>query len=99
MSMGHVRCNHISSYHLRCHFYAYFAVCAMNDAKHDGGPLKNDSCDQHVEADASEAISFQKCHQKPEPNEDHHMNVLKHCKNEFILRFQTNVSTPFGKNN
>lgn len=50
---------------------------AMEEALHQSGPLQGKSCDQEVEANATEAIPLQEGHEEAKTDEDHHMNILE----------------------
>ena len=42
------------------------------------GPLKDERRQQKVEPDAAEPVSLEEGHEEPEPDEHHHVDVLKH---------------------
>lgn len=47
----------------------------------DESPLDDGGGQQEVEADCAEPVLPEKRHQEPEPDEDHHVNILKHWRN------------------
>lgn len=52
-------------------------VHAVEEALHQSGPLQRKSCDQEVEAHATEAVALQEGHEEAKPDEDHHVNILE----------------------
>ena len=47
--------------------------------RRDGGPLDSKRCNQQVEGDTAVAIATKECHQEPETNEYHDMDILENC--------------------
>ena len=56
----------------------YPAVVQVEEPVDEDGPLQDERGQQEVEADGTEAVPLQESHQEAEPDEDHHMYVLKH---------------------
>lgn len=54
----------------------------MPDALHEEAPLQAEGSQEQVDAHAAEPVSLEKCHQEPEADEDHDVDVLKHWGHE-----------------
>lgn len=52
----------------------------------DESPLDDSSRQQEVEADWAEPVLAQECHQEPEPDENHHVDILEHWKTRISRR-------------
>lgn len=71
---------------------------AVEEALHQSGPLQGKSCDQEVEANATEAIPLQEGHEEAKTDEDHHMNILETCREQMNTKWTKNqpVVVPRG---
>lgn len=71
---------------------------AVEEALHQSGPLQGKSCDQEVEANATEAIPLQEGHEEAKADEDHHMNILETCREHMNTKWSKNqpVLVPQG---
>lgn len=54
----------------------------MPDALHEESPLQAEGSQEQVDADAAEPVSLQEGHQEPEADEDHDVDILKHCRRD-----------------
>lgn len=51
----------------------------MPQSLHEETPLETEGGQQQVDAHAAEPVFLEERHQEPEADEDHDMDVLKHC--------------------
>lgn len=58
------------------------ATFHVPDALHEEAPLQPKSSQEQVDTHTAEPISLQEGHKEPEANEDHDVDILKHCRNE-----------------
>ena len=58
------------------------AVGHVPEALHEEAPLQAEGSQQEVDAHAAETVSLQECHQEPEADEDHDVDILKHWRHE-----------------
>lgn len=58
------------------------AVLHVPEALHEEAPLQAEGSQEQVDAHAAEPVSLQEGHEEAEADEDHDVNVLKHCRSE-----------------
>lgn len=52
----------------------------MPESLHEEAPLQAEGSQQQVDAHAAESISLQEGHEEAEADEDHDVDILKHCR-------------------
>lgn len=58
------------------------AVVQVPEALHEEAPLQTEGSQEQVDAHAAESVSLQEGHKEAEADEDHNVDILKHCRNE-----------------
>lgn len=58
------------------------AVLQVPEALHEEAPLQAEGSQEQVDAHTAEPVSLQEGHEEAEADEDHDVNVLKHCRSE-----------------
>lgn len=53
-------------------------IIRVPEALHEEAPLQPEGSQQQVDAHTAEPISLEECHEEPEADEDHDMDILKH---------------------
>lgn len=54
----------------------------MPGALHEQAPLQAEGSQEQVDAHATESVSLQESHEEAKADEDHDVDILKHCRNE-----------------
>lgn len=58
------------------------AMLHVPEALHEETPLEAEGRQEQVDADTTEPVFLQERHEEPKADEDHHVDVLKHCRHE-----------------
>lgn len=54
----------------------------MPEALHQKAPLQAEGSQEQVDTHAAESISLQESHEEAKADEDHDVDILKHCRKE-----------------
>lgn len=68
--------------HLHSDVNVVLPITEIKESMDQEWPLNDESSQQQVQADSSEAITSKESHQEAETDEDHDMDILEHCEKD-----------------